>query len=203
VRFRPLAPGKVQPAMAELFLGYQDAIDQGKVTPLLATAALILDFACIHPFRDGNGRVLRLLWLLCLYHHGFSVGRYISLERVVEQSKADYYETLLKSSEGWHQGRHDLLPWLTYLLSTMRLAYRELEERAARARPRRGSKTDLVETALESVDGAFGIADIERQCPSVDRDLIRRVMNRWRDDGRLVMLARGRDARREKKVGRK
>jgi ribosomal protein RSM22 (predicted rRNA methylase) len=77
----------------------------------------------------------------------------------------------------------------------MRSAYREFEDRASRARPARGSKTDLVETALENADATFAIADIERLCPSVGRDLIRRVMNRWRDDGRLVIVERGRDAR--------
>jgi Fic family protein len=195
VRFHPLAPDLVQAAMSELFLAYHDGIDQGRVTPLLALAALVLDFSCIHPFRDGNGRVSRLLWLLGLYHHGFSVGRYISLERVIEQTKDGYYDTLQKSSAGWHEGSHDIQPWFTYTVSTMRLAYREFEERAQRARPRRGSKTDLVEAAIENLGGVFGIADVEQQCPSVGRDMIRRIMNHWREDGKLEMLARGRDAR--------
>lgn len=198
VRFRPVAPELVQSALGEMFLAYHDGVDQGRVTPLLAVAALVLDFSCIHPFRDGNGRVSRLLWLLALYHHGFSVGRYISLERVVEQTKEDYYETLQQSSEQWHEGCHDGQPWFSYTLSTMRSAYREFEERAQRARPKRGSKTDLVEAALHRVGQTFGIADIERECPSVGRDLIRRVMNRWRQEGKLEMLARGRDARWQK-----
>ncbi|OGQ84507.1 MAG: hypothetical protein A2289_14730 [Deltaproteobacteria bacterium RIFOXYA12_FULL_58_15] len=195
VRFKPLAPDLVPKAMDELFLSYRHVIDQGEVTPLVATAALVLDFSCIHPFRDGNGRVSRLLVLLCLYHHGFEVGRYISIERVVEQTKDEYYATLQQSSSGWHEGQHDLLPWLTYFLSTLRLVHREFEERASRSRPERGAKTDLVESVLETVDQPFGIADIERLCPSVGRDMIRRVMNRWRKMGKLEMLGRGRDAR--------
>lgn len=195
IRFRPLAPDLVPAAMDELFLSYLDALNQGKITPLLATAALILDFSCIHPFRDGNGRVSRLLLLLTLYHQGFSVGRYISIERLVEKTKEDYYDTLKRCSDGWHDGQHDILPWFTYMLSTMRLAYREFEERAQRARPVRGSKTDLVETTLENLSGTFGITDVERRCPNVSRDLIRRVMVRWREAGRLEMLSRGRDAR--------
>ena len=175
-------------------------LPQGTVWMLetLAVAALVLDFSSIHPFRDGNGRVSRLLWLLALYHHGFTVGRYISLERVIEQTKVDYYETLQQSSAGWHEGQHDIQPWFNYTISTARSAYREFERRASRARPRRGSKTDLVETALENLGGTFGISDLERHCPSVGRDLIRRVMNRWRDEGRLEMLTRGRDARWQK-----
>ncbi len=195
VRFRPLAPAAVPAAIEELCVAYRHAIDQLKVTPLLAVACLVLDFLCIHPFRDGNGRVSRLLTLLALYHHGHSVGRYISHERIVEETKETYYEALKATSAGWHEGRHDLMPWLNYLLSTQRMAYREFEERASRQRPARGAKADLVSYALEHVPSPFGIADVERLCPSVSREMIRVVMNRWRREGRLESLGRGRDAR--------
>ncbi len=99
------------------------------------------------------------------------------------------------SSMGWHQGKHDVLPWFTYLLSTWRRAYREFEERAERQRPKRGAKTDLVEYALQNLIGPFGIADVEMLCPSVSRDTIRLVMNRWRKQDKLEMLAKGRDAK--------
>jgi Fic family protein len=195
VRFRPLAPDLVPKAMEELCLAYQYAIDQWHVTPLLALACFVLDFLCIHPFRDGNGRISRLLTLLLCYHHGHDVGRYISFERIVEQTKEDYYEALKISSSGWHEGTHDVMPWFTYLLSVWRMAYREFEERAERQRPKRGSKTDLVEYALESMISPFGIADVERLCPNVSRDTIRLVMNRWREQGTLEMLGKGRDAK--------
>lgn len=172
-----------------------DPSSPGLVVPLLATAAFVLDFACIHPFRDGNGRVSRLLTLLALYHHGYGVGRYISIERIVEQSKETYYEAIQKSSSDWHAGRHDILPWFNYTLGVLRAAYREFEERAQRERPAKGAKSDLVEYALAQVLSPFGIADIERLCPSVGRDMIRRVMNRWRAEGKLVRVSRGRDAR--------
>src|SRR6185295_15420708 len=102
VRFRPVTPDRVPSAVEELCVAYHHAIDQLKVTPLLATACLVLDFLCIHPFRDGNGRVSRLLTLLALYHHGHQVGRYISHERIVEETKESYYEALKASSLGWH-----------------------------------------------------------------------------------------------------
>jgi Fic family protein len=194
-RLRPLEPDKVPEAMEELCLGYQHAMDQLKVTPLLATACLVLDFLCIHPFRDGNGRVSRLLTLLAFYHHGHGVGRYISHERIVEQTKEDYYECLQRSSTGWHEEKHDFLPWFGYLLSTLRMGYREFEERADLQRPARGSKTDVVGYALEHIGSPFGIADIARLCPNVSREMIRVVMNRWRKEGRLRVLGRGRDAK--------
>lgn len=195
VRFRPLPPKEVPEAMAELCLGYRHAMDQLQVTPLLASASLILDFLCIHPFRDGNGRVSRLLTLLAFYHHGYRVGRYVSHERIVEQTKEDYYEVLKASSTGWHENRHDILPWFNYLLSTWRMAYREFEGRADQQQPPRGSKTELVESALQSLVEAFSIAEVERLCPNVSRDTIRLVMNRRREEGRLEMLGKGRDAK--------
>jgi Fic family protein len=202
VRFRPLAPDHVPEAMEELCLAYRHSIDQLQVTPLLASACLVLDFLCIHPFRDGNGRISRLLTLLLCYHHGHQVGRYISFERIIEQTKEDYYETLKASSSGWHEDTHDIMPWFTYLLSVWRKVYREFEDRAARERPQRGSKTEMVEYALANIISPFGIADVERICPNVSRDTIRMVMNRWREQGRLEMLGRGRDAKWHRKKGK-
>lgn len=195
VRFRPLVPDLVPDAMEELCLAYRHAVEQLKVTPLMATACFMLDFLCIHPFRDGNGRISRLLTLLLFYHHGHEVGRYISLERIVEQTKEDYYEALKICSSDWHEGKHDFMPWFTYLLSVWRRAYREFEIRAERQRPQRGSKSEMVEYALGNMISPFGIADVERLCPNVSRDTIRRVMNRWREQGRLEILGKGRDAK--------
>ncbi|HYN21374.1 MAG TPA: Fic family protein [Thermoanaerobaculia bacterium] len=127
IRFRPVPADAASAAVDELCLSYQDVIGQERVPPLLAIAAFVFDFLCIHPFRDGNGRVSRLLTLLALYQRGFEVGRYISLERLIEDTRSDYYDVLRRSSEGWHDGRHDLLPWTNYFLSVLRRAYRELE----------------------------------------------------------------------------
>ncbi|HEU4369278.1 MAG TPA: Fic family protein [Methylomirabilota bacterium] len=195
VRFRPLPPAEVPTAVEELCLAYHHLVDQSTAPPLLLVACLVLDMLCIHPFRDGNGRVSRLLTLLALYHHGHRIGRYISLERVVEQTKEAYYDVLQRSSARWHEAHHDVLPWFNYFLTTLRSAYREFEERAGRERPTRGSKTDLAAYALENVLSPFGIADVERLCPSVSRETIRLVMNRWRRAGRLEIIARGRDAK--------
>lgn len=128
VRFRPTTVAETPAATAELCLLYRHAINQSLVPPLVAIAALVFDFLCIHPFRDGNGRISRLLTLLALLQHGYEVGRYVSLERIVEESRDRYYETLRLSSEGWHEGRHDLLPWLNYFLTVLKQAYREMEK---------------------------------------------------------------------------
>jgi Fic family protein len=127
VRFRPVKVAETPAAVEELCLVYRHALNQSLAPPLVAVAALVFDFLCIHPFRDGNGRVSRLLTLLALYQHGYEVGRYVSLERLIEESRAEYYEALHRSSEGWHEGRHDLLPWLNFFLAILKRAYRELD----------------------------------------------------------------------------
>jgi Fic family protein len=130
IRFQPVEPALVPSAVEELCLAYKRSIDQSSIAPLVAVACLVFDFLCIHPFREANGRVSRLLTLLSLYHHGYNVGRYVGLERVVEQSKESYYEALQTSSVGWHDGSHDVMPWIHYFLSMIHIAYREFEERA-------------------------------------------------------------------------
>ena len=132
VRFQPVEPALVPATVEELCLAYNRSIDQSKIPPLLAAACLVFDFLCIHPFREANGRVSRLLTLRTLYHLGHNVGRYISFERIIEQSKESYYEALQRSSVGWRDGGHDIMPWVQYFLSTIHSAYREFEERAAR-----------------------------------------------------------------------
>lgn len=127
VRFRPVKVAETPAAVEELCLLYRHALNQSLAPPLVAVAALVFDFLCIHPFRDGNGRISRLLTLLALYQHGFEVGRYVSLERLIEESRAEYYDMLHRSSDGWHEGRHDLIPWLNYFLTILKRAYRELD----------------------------------------------------------------------------
>lgn len=191
VRFTPVAAKDTPAAMGELCLAYRVTVNKALVPPLVAVAALVLDFLCIHPFRDGNGRVARMLALLALYQHGYDVGRYISLERLVEESKDDYYEALRRSSEGWHEGRHDLIPWLNYFLGVLRRAYREFERRAGDVKTPRGAKTVLVEAAIDAFPGDFTLADIERNCPGVSRDMVRRVLRDLRKADRVVCLGRG------------
>jgi Fic family protein len=144
-----------------------------------------------HPFRDGNGRVARLLAPLTLYHHGHEVGRYVSLERLVENTRDDYYEALRHSSEGWHEGRHDLVPWLNDFLGVVRRAYREFEERAGQVKTPRGAKTALVEAAISGFPGDFTLAHLERACPGVSRDMIRRVLRDKQKAGAVTCLGRG------------
>jgi Fic family protein len=195
VRFRPVTAVATPEAMDELCRAYSANIDQRVVPPLVAAAALVLDFLCIHPFRDGNGRVSRLLGLLALYRHGHDVGRYISTERLVEDSRDDYYAVLRRSSEGWHSGRHDFLPWLAYFLSVIRRAYVEFESRAGDVRAPRGAKTRLVMDSINRFEAPFTIGELERRCPGVSRDMVRRVLRDLKAKGAVLASGRGPGAR--------
>lgn len=191
IRFRPLSVADTPAAVEELCLSYRASLNQQEVQPLVSVAALVFDFLCIHPFRDGNGRISRLLTLLGLYHYGYEVGRFISLERLVEESRDDYYEALRKSSEHWHEGKHDLIPWLNYFLGVLRRAYREFEQRAGQVKSPRGAKTVLVEAAMDAFPGEFTLADLERACPGVSHDMVRRVLRQLQKKGRVACLGRG------------
>jgi Fic family protein len=195
VRFRPLSAADTPAAMDELCRAYRAVAVERRVPPLVAAGALTLDFLCVHPFRDGNGRVSRLLTLLALYQQGHEVGRYVSTERLIEDSRDEYYDVLRRSSEGWHSGRHDLLPWLAYFLSIVRRAYAEFEARAGDVRAPRGAKTQAVLDAVQRSETPFTIAELERRCPGVGRDMVRRVLRDLKSRGAVSVSGRGPAAR--------
>jgi Fic family protein len=193
--FRPVCASSTPEAVKQLSLAYKHSVEQSRYPGLHAVACLILDFLCIHPFGDGNGRVSRLLTLLALYQHGCDVGKYISLERIIEESKETYYEALRKSSTRWHQAKHDIEPWLCYFLGTINSAYREFEERAGGVKSARGAKTENVIQAINEQAGEFSISEIERLCPAVSRDMIRIVFRQLQKQKKIICLGRGQSAR--------
>ena len=195
IRFKCVSAKATPAAVDELCLVYRNAIDQDHIPPLVAIGAFILDFLCIHPFRDGNGRVSRLLTLLALYQHGYEVGRYISLERLVEESKEDYYHVLQKSSQRWHDSKHDLLPWLNHFLAIARRAYGEFEQRAGQIKAPRGAKSALVLDAIQRQLGEFSVGELQRECPGVGVDLIRQLLARLQKEKTIKSLGTGRSAK--------
>ena len=194
VRFKTVTANKTPSSMKELMDLWQQCLKERWVHPLIAMAAFNLDFLCIHPFRDGNGRVSRLLLLLQCYHLGYDVGRYISLERLIEQNKERYYETLAQGSEGWHEGKHDAWPYVNYLLYTLKTAYREFEERVGQIASPKGAKTEQILNLIGRRVGSFRISDIQKECPGVSLDLIRSVLKKLRSSKRVKCLGRGQNA---------
>ncbi len=192
-RFVPVKAIATPQATSDLVENYRRAQQEG-VDPMLSVPLAVLDFLCIHPFRDGNGRVSRLLTLLLLSQQGYDVGRYVSLERVTEQTKRGYYDALEASSHGWHEARHDVHPWLRYFWGTLTAAYNELEERVGTATTGRGSKAERVRSAISRRAKAFAISSIEADCPDISREHIRKVLTQLRADGLVEMEGAGRSA---------
>ncbi|CBE68240.1 MAG: Fic family protein [Candidatus Methylomirabilis oxygeniifera] len=198
IRFKTVSATDTPACMKELMELYGDAVDERRIPPLVLLVAFNLDFLCIHPFRDGNGRVSRLLLLLQCYHLGFEVGRYISLERLIEQNKERYYETLAQSSQGWHEDKHDPWPYINYILSIIKMAYREFEQRLGQLQSPKGEKTGLVLQAIDRTLGPFSVTEIQNRCPSVSVDMIRRVLKNLRAKNHIECLGRGQNARWQK-----
>lgn len=194
VRFKPVEATQTPSFMRELIKRWDRCLLEKWVHPLIAMAGFNLDFLCIHPFRDGDGRVSRLLLLLQCYHLGYEVGRYISLERLIEQNKERYYETLEQSSESWHKSKHDPWPYINFVLYTLKTGYREFEERVGQIASPKGAKTELIISVIGRQLGRFRISDIQKECPGVSLDLIRLVLKKLRSSKRVKCLGRGQNA---------
>lgn len=202
VVLRTVPFGETAAAMDELGERARSAWAAAHHHPLLLTGAYVLDFLCVHPFLDGNGRMARLLTLLLLYHAGDDVGRYVSLERIVEGSKDGYYGALRRSSEGWHEGRHDPWPWLDYFLGVVVAAHAAFEERAG-VLGGRGAKAAAIERyVLGLPPGApFRVSDVRRVAGGASDSHVSKVLARLRDDGAIAPRGRGRSAAWERLPG--
>jgi Fic family protein len=194
IRFRSVAPEDTPLCTRKMVELWHEQSKARDIAPLIVMAALNLDFLCIHPFRDGNGRVSRLLLLLTCYHLGVDVGRYISLERIIEANKERYYETLQQSSQGWHEGEHDPWPYVGYLLFVMKKAYDELEERVGQLDSPKGAKTEAILVAVRGFPGDFSVGDVQNACPGTSIDMIRHTLKRLKAEGAVECLGMGRNA---------
>jgi Fic family protein len=198
-RARTTEPYLVEKQMSSLVQKYQDYLDDEKIDPLLLMALFVLDFLCIHPFSDGNGRMVRLLTVLLLYHHNYRMVRYISLERIIEETKESYYETLKQSDRGWHEdGGHCPMPWVGYFLSVLVKASNEFTSKLDAVSSGYGMKRAFVITAVDEMVGLFSISELGRKCPTVGRDTLRTTLRKLKEQGYLEGSGRGRNARWQK-----
>lgn len=195
IRFRPVAAHLTPIAMADMLARYRTALDQHLADPLVLVPLVILDFLCIHPFPDGNGRMARLLTLQLLYRFDCVVGRFISLERILEESKESYYETLEASSQGWHEAAHDVAPWLDYFWGALLRAYGEFEARVGTLARGRGAKGDRVRAEILKRQAPFSISQIEEACPGVSRDTVRVILRTMKAEGVIAPTGKGRGAK--------
>lgn len=192
VRFRPVPAFQTADAMQNLCSRFNEAVQAGTYDPLLLIPVFILDFLCIHPFNDGNGRMSRLLTLLLLYRAGFIVGKYISIEMLIEKSKESYYEALQKSSQSWHENENDYLPFVKYMLGVVVKAYSEFEDRVEHLRHRKMSKVARITALINRTPGKISKKEIAQACPDISVTTIERTLAELLTSGQIKKVGSGR-----------
>ncbi len=195
VRFHPTSAADTPDEMEQLALAYQEARDDPNINQLLLIPCVILDFLCIHPFRDGNGRISRLLSLLLLYRNGFDAGKYISFEEQINKRKGNYYDALKQSSAGWHEGSNDYSAFILEFLTTLYACYKELDKRFAVIGSRKITKQARVEATVLNSLTPVSKADICKILPDVSATTVEAVLGQMVSDGQIRKVGNGRGTR--------
>lgn len=191
-RFVPVPAWETPIAIDELCAAYSQAVDRDNIEPLLVIPMFILDFLCIHPFNDGNGRMSRLLTLLLLYRAGYTVGKYISIEKLIERSKQTYYDALQASSAGWHEGKNNYAPFVGYMLGVVVAAYRELRSRLNEVTKENLSKPDRVRELITNTYGKITKTEIMQKCPDISQITVQRALNDLLKSNQILKIGGGR-----------
>ena len=193
IRFHPTSAADTPAEMEQLVLAYAEARDNANINQLLLIPCVILDFLCIHPFRDGNGRISRLLSLLLLYKNGFDAGKYISFEEQINNRKGNYYSALKQSSDGWHENTNDYSAFILEFLTTLYACYKELDKRFAVIGSRKVTKQARVEATVLNSLTPVSKSDICKILPDVSATTIEAVLGRMVASGQLQKLGCGRN----------
>lgn len=192
VRFQPIPAFLTAGAMDDACNAFIKELEQSAYDELLLIPMFILDFLCIHPFNDGNGRMSRLLTLLLCYRARYIVGKYISIEKLIESSKETYYEVLQASSLGWHENKNDYVPFVRYYLGILLKSYKEFEERVDYLQYRKQPKTERIQTIIDRKIGKFTKKEIMDACPDISKITIERTLSALVKDGFIVKIGAGR-----------
>ena len=192
VRFQPIPAWETPDAIEALCDAFDDAIARNEADPLLIIPMFILDFLCIHPFNDGNGRMSRLLTLLLLYRAGYIVGKYISIEKVIETSKDTYYEALQSSSQGWHEEENDYAHFVRYMLGVILSAYRDFSSRVKVLTTSGMSKPERIKEIIKDTLGKITKSEIMQKCPDISQVTVQRTLNDLVKNGDIIKIGGGR-----------
>lgn len=192
VRFMPVPAFQTPEAMENLCNEFSNAIERAEYDPLLLIPMFIIDFLCIHPFNDGNGRMSRLLTLLLLYRSGYIVGKYVSMEMLIEKTKETYYEALHNSSAEWHNNQSDYTSFVRYYLGVVLKGYNEFQDRIEHLKYRKFSKADRVKAVLEKKLGIVKKSDIAKLCPDISETTIERTLKELLEAGYIEKVGKGR-----------
>ncbi len=192
VRFVPVFAWETREHIENLCQAYDYAINNLNIEPLLIIPMFIVDFLCIHPFGDGNGRMSRLLTLLLMYKSDFVVGRYISIEKMIERTKDEYYEALELSSQRWHEGNNDYEPFVIYMLGVIVAAYREFMDRTKILEEKMVPKSYMVVEVIKKHLGTITKSEIKEQLPGVSQVTIEKTITNLVKENKIIKIGGGR-----------
>ena len=192
VRFQPVPAWETPAAIDAICEAFDEVLSQSDADPLIIIPMFILDFLCIHPFNDGNGRMSRLLTLLLLYRAGYIVGKYISIEKMIEQTKDTYYEALENSSADWHEEKNDYIPFVQYMLGVVVAAYREFSSRVMNIAASNMSKPERIRAIIKETLGKITKAEIMEKCPDISQVTVQRALNDLAKSGEILKIGGGR-----------
>ena len=190
-RFIPVPAFQTAEAMEELCTRFLEAWEADRIDKLVLIPMFILDFLCIHPFNDGNGRMSRLLTLLLFYKAGYIVGKYVSMEMLIEKTKETYYEALQASSTGWHEGENSYEPFVKYYLGIMLKAYNEFESRVEHLKHRSLSKPDRIKAVIDNKVGKITKKEIMELCPDISKITVERTLTNLVKSGYIAKVGAG------------
>lgn len=193
IRFKPLEAFLTPDAVKSICGEYAKALDLYAVEPLLLVPVFILDFLCIHPFTDGNGRLSRLLTLLLLYQNGFTIGKYISIEKLIEKTKADYYHVLQSASVEWHESKNDAMPFVKYMLQIILAAYRDFEQRVLAVAEKKLTKAEQIKELFNTHLGKMSKAEIKNLLPDVSEPMIEKTLKDLTASGQIKKIGGGKN----------
>ena len=195
VRFRPVSAAETAKAMEQLLLAFYDARQNADISDLLLIPCFIVDFLCIHPYSDGNGRVSRLLTILLLYMAGYDIGRYISIEGQINKYKESYYNALEQSSAKWHENKNDYTPFMVNFMQILYRCYRELDEAFMDISLKKAKKSERVEAILSNAIVPVSKSDILDKVPDISVHTVELVLGRMLKEGKIVKIGSYKDAR--------
>jgi Fic family protein len=199
VRFNPVKANETEKAIEQLLLAYYDARQDMEIPVLFLIPCFIVDFLCIHPFLDGNGRVSRLLTVLMLYIAGYDIGKYISVENQINEYKESYYAALEQSSDGWHENKNDYTPFIVNFLQILYKCFKELDESFMEISLKKAKKSERVEAVLMGAVVPISKADIEDKLPDISVKTIELVLNKLLKDEKIEKIGTYKNARYMKK----
>ena len=195
IRWMPVSANETEENVNSMIAAYMEVRGNPEIEPVILIPCVILDFLCIHPFSDGNGRISRLLTDLLMYHHGLTVQKYVSIESAINATRDRYYDSLQASSEGWHENKNDYLPFILYFIDVLVMCVKELDRRRIAIIPKKNSKTERIEkTVLESLV-PISKAEICNILIDISPNTVESVLSKMIKDGKIIRIGTKRSAR--------